>query len=92
MVDGQVFREINRGNAKMAEPMKNLKASGARIALGEAVRTEMLGQQQSNAQKRVAHEAMLQDFGVEIAPPDLRTTRQARLPYLEKLAPCQPSR
>ena len=84
-VDGQVFSEINRGNTKMADAMKDLKRSGARIVIGEGVQTEMFGEKQS-ALKRSAYRAMADDFGVEIAPADLRTTRAARLRFAEELS------
>lgn len=84
-VDGQVFSEINRGNTKMADAMKDLKRSGARIVVGEGVQTEMFGEKQS-ALKRSAYRAMADDFGVEIAPADLRTTSAARLRFAEELS------
>jgi Domain of unknown function (DUF4157) len=76
MVDGSVFDQINRGNQPMADAMVRLRASNARIVVGAQIAREW-GANNPDAGQRGANQAMLHDLGVEIDPPDLRTSTLA---------------
>ena len=84
MVDGLIFDQINRGNKAMATALRAMKASGARIVIGESVEQEFL-KNVPDAQMRAAHEAMVRDFGIEVNPADLRTTPAQRAPFATEL-------